>query len=509
MELFNIIVVVVYIIIIAAIAVYSRNKSRTADEFILAGRNVGGWMSAFAYGTTYFSAVIFIGYAGKFGFNYGLAAVWVGIGNAVIGSYLAWKVLAKRTRHITNYLNVNTMPGFFEKRYLNKNVKLLSAIIIFVFLLPYSASVYQGLSELFKAVFDIEFFWCVIIMAAFTALYVFFGGYAGTALSNFFQGIVMLIGVIVMVIILMTNPKTGFSGLAQLAENGLGLFPAANGKGLLNEDWFNLIIVVFLTSFGVWALPQVIHKFYAVKDNSAIKRAVIICTVFALVVGAGAYFSGSLARLFMDELPNGNVDMVMPEVLSQALPVGFLGLIMVLLLSASMSTLSSLAISGASAVSVDIYKGYINKEAKDKNVNIMLKIVSLIFIALSAVIAIFKVDAIVTMMSLSWGTLAGCFMGPYIYGIYSKKISNAAVFTSLIGGVVITVVLVLVFGSTFPDPKYSGFAAVLKGGIGRSPLIGVIAMAFSMIVTPLVSRFTKKPDEQEVEKMFENIKKSA
>lgn len=507
MDLLNILVLILYILIIVGITVYSRNKSKTTDDFILAGRGIGGWMSAFAYGTTYFSAVIFIGYAGKFGFSFGLAAVWVGIGNALIGSYLAWKILAKRTRNITNTLNVKTMPGFFEKRYLNKNIKLLSAIIIFIFLLPYSASVYQGLGYLFEMVFGVNFIWCIVIMALLTALYVFFGGYAATALSNFVQGIIMIVGVIVMVIILMTQPQTGFSSFSELAEKGLGLIPQGGGEGLLNAKWFNLVIIVLLTSFGVWALPQVIHKFYAVKNDGAIKRALIISTLFALIVGAGAYFIGSLSTLFLTEMPSGNPDLVIPTILNNVMPAGFLVLIVVLLISASMSTLSSLAITSASSVAVDIYKGYINKDAQDKKVNFLLKTICLIFILISALLAVFNIDAIVTMMSLSWGTLAGCFIGPYVYGIYNKKITNTAVYTSIIGGLVITVALILVFGITAPNPNYSGFAAVIKGGISRSPLIGVLAMVFSMIATPVVSLFTKKPNGQEIEKMFVDINK--
>jgi Na+/proline symporter len=292
--------------------------------------------------------------------------------------------------------------------------------------------------------------------------------------------------------------------LSELAQNGFGLFPQSTGGGLLNENWFNLVILILLTSCGVLALPQVIHKFYAVKNKAAINRALIVSTIFAFLIGGGAYFAGSLSRLFT--LPEGTTgDMIMPIILEQVIPPGLLGLIVVLLLSASMSTLSSLSITGASSVVVDIYKGYIRKDAEDKNINLFLRVVSLIFIAMSALLAILEIDAIVTMMSLSWGTLAGCFIGPYIYGIYSKKITKAAAYTSIIGGVAITIAFVLLFGFMFPDPRFSGFVAVLKGGIGKSPLIGVIAMAFSMIATPLVSIFTKKPDYEKTADMFRGI----
>lgn len=503
--LFNIITLLLYVLAIVAISIYSRNRSRTTQDFVLASRGMGGWISAFAYGTTYFSAVIFVGYAGRFGWSFGLGAVWIGIGNAVIGSLIAWMLLARRTRELTNRLQVTTMSGFFEKRYLDGKLKMVSAIIIFVFLLPYSASVYQGLAHTFEMVFGISFIWCVVIMAALTALYVFFGGYLGTALSNFVQGIIMLVGVAVMVGIFMAQPQAGLDGLSRLAQDGLGLFPQSSGGGLINNNIFNLIIVVMLTSFGVWALPQVIHKYYAVKDREAIKRGTIVSTLFALIIGGGAYFTGALAKLFLTDLPAGSTDLVVPTLLEQYMPAGLLGLIVVMLLSASMSTLSSLAISGSSSLAIDLYKGYIDKGAEDRKVNLVMKLLCVIYILISAVLAIAKIDAIVTLMSLSWGTLAGCFMGPYVLGLYSKKVTSAAAMASMIGGVVFTLAMVAVFGSIYPNNDFTGIMAVIKGGIAKAPLIGVLTMIFSMIITPVVSLFTKKPDREKVEEMFAEI----
>ena len=161
----------------------------------MAGRNVGPWLSAFAYGTTYFSAVIFIGYAGKLGWSFGMATVWIGIGNAVIGSYLAWKVLGNRTRAYTRRLEVSTMPEFFMARYNSRGLKILSAVVIFVFLTPYCASVYQGLAYLFESTLGIPFVWCMVGMAVLTALYLVLGGYMANVMSNFVQGICMVLGV--------------------------------------------------------------------------------------------------------------------------------------------------------------------------------------------------------------------------------------------------------------------------------------------------------------------------
>ena len=499
----NILILALYVAMMVFIAFYTRRKANSLNDFFLAGKGVGGWLSAFAYGTTYFSAVIFVGYAGKFGASYGFAAVWIGIGNALLGTLLAWKVLARRTKRMTTLLGAKTMPEFFEARYESSRIKLVSAIVIFVFLIPYSASVYQGLGYLFEIVFGIPFVWCIVIMAALTGLYLVFGGYLATALTDFVQGFIMIVGVVVMVALTLNYPDVS---IAKVLEQGKGFFPAAGNGGLLESPLFNVVVLVLLTSFGVWGTPQTVHKFYAIKDESAIKKGTVISTVFALVVGSCAYFVGALVNCF--DFASANPDTFVPDMLKTVLPNGLIGLIVVLLLSASMSTLSSLSLAGSSAVSVDAYKGYIDKNASDKRVTLVMRLGCLFFVVVSAVLAICQFDAIVTLMSLSWGTLAGCFIGPYFYGLVTRRATKAGAYASIVSGIAVTLVLVLVFGLVSPAAGLSGFAAIVKGGIAKSPLIGVIAMIVSMGIVPLVSAFTKKPSDALLDRLFEKAKKS-
>jgi SSS family transporter len=505
----EIIILGIYFLLMIGIAIYSRKRSASLDDFYLGGRNIGGWMSAFAYGTTYFSAVVFVGYAGKFGWNFGLAAIWIGVGNALIGSFLAWKVLAKRTKEFSVRKNAKTMPEFFKARYLDNRLKFASAIIIFVFLIPYSASVYQGVGYIFEMVFQIDFKWCILAMAAVTALYVFIGGYFATALTDFVQGFIMIGGVIAMIVIafIFLGREKGLDigeAFKTLTDAGHGLILPiySEGAGLLKSPGFNVVILILLTSLGLWGLPQAIHKFYAVKP-SGIKKATVISTVFALVIGGGAYFFGSLSSLVIAEVPEGKVDLIIPKVLDATMNPFMLGIIVVMILSATMSSLSSLSLAGSSALVMDFYKGFIGKKTSEKKVNLYLRLACLGFIAVSAVLAIIEVDAIVTMMSLSWGTLAGCFIGPYVHGLYSKRVTKAAAWTSIVGGLVITLTLILVLGNIYPAAGLTGVGAVLKGGIGFSPFIGVCAMAFSLISVPIVSLFTKQFNWREKKEIFE------
>lgn len=501
--LLDTIILLLYVISMVFIALYTKNRSKTVNDFLFAGKKgLNGWMSAFAYGTTYFSAVIFIGYAGKFGAQYQLAAIWIGVGNAIIGSLIAWMVLAKRTKIMATRLHSKTMPEFFEKRYDSKSLKLVSAVIIFLFLIPYSASVYTGLSNLFEIVFGIDGWIIMLALAAITALYLFFGGYFATALSDFIQGIIMLIGVVLMVICFMNSKQVGWD------ISSLNWFTFSSSNKGLYGDTVSLLSLIFLTSFGVWALPQTIHKYHAIRDDKAIMQGTVVSTAFALIIGFGAYFVGGLSGLFKTDIGSAfGTDNAIPNMLNLVIPAGLMGIIAVLILSASMSTLSSVSLASASVVAVDIYKGKINQNAEDKKVNIIMRVLCLAFIAISVILALlnetYNITAIAYLMGISWGTLAGCFIGPYVLGLLWKKVSKPAVWSSIIGSLVLTVVLIIVLG--FDKGGWTcGLSTALKNGISCSPLIGSICMIYSVVITFVVSLFTKAPTEKVLANAFEN-----
>lgn len=500
------IILALYALAMVGIAFYTKNRSGTVNDFLLAGKKgLNGWMTAFAYGTTYFSAVIFIGYAGQFGRSFGLASVWIGIGNAIIGTLVAWLVLAKRTKNMTQRLGAKTMPEFFEKRYGDKKLKLVSAIIIFIFLIPYSASVYNGLSSLFEIIFEIEGWIVMISLAVLTALYLFFGGYFATALSDFIQGIIMIIGVVCMVFCFMNSDNVNWDISKIVNDPNLTWFTfESESKGIYGST-VSLISLILLTSLGVWALPQTIHKYYAIRDKKAIHQGVVVSTAFALIIGFFAYFTGALSAYFPETsgAPHSNV---VPIMLSIAIPSGLIGIIAVLILSASMSTLSSVSLAGASVLAVDLYKGKINEKADDKRVNIVMRTLSLVFVAISVILAIlneeFGLAAIAYMMGISWGTLAGCFIGPYVLGVIWKRVTKPAVWSSIISSLVLTVALIFVFG--YDKNGWScSFGTALKDGVATSPLIGVICMLFSLVITVAVSLLTKKPNDEVLYEAFD------
>lgn len=489
----KIILLVVFFAVMVGVGLYTRKNTTSVDGFVLGGRSVGPWLTAFAYGTSYFSAVVFVGYAGQFGWKYGLASTWIGIGNAMIGSLLAWIILGRRTRVMSQHLQSKTMPDFFGSRFESKSLKIAASAIAFIFLVPYTASVYNGLSRLFGMAFNIPYAVCVIVMALFTAVYVILGGYMATAINDFIQGIIMLGGIVV-IIVAVLNGQGGFlEAVRKLAEIESDVAITLGQPGAFTSffgpDPMNLLGVVLLTSLGTWGLPQMVQKFYAIKDEKAINTGTVISTLFAIVISGGCYFLGGFGRLFDNETlydANGSViyDSIVPFMLSK-LPDILIGIVVVLVLSASMSTLSSLVMTSSSTLTLDFLKDNIIKNMDEKKQVKLMRVFIVFFIVVSVLIALDPPTFIAQLMGISWGALAGAFLAPFLYGLYWKGVTKAAVWASFATGVGITV-----------SNMFLKFIA--------SPInAGAVAMIAGLIVVPIVSLMTPKMNQEKVNKMFE------
>ena len=488
----KILLLLVFFGVMVGVGVYSRKHATSVSGFVLGGRSVGPWLTACAYGTSYFSAVVFVGYAGQFGWKYGMASTWIGLGNAIIGSLLAWVVLGRRTRVMTQHLSSSTMPEFFGQRFDSKALKIVASVIIFVFLIPYTASIYNGLSRLFEMAFHVPYAVCVVVMAVFTAVYVILGGYMATAINDFIQGIIMLIG-IVAVIAAVLNGQGGFTqAVMQLARIPSDVEATAGQPGaftaFFGPDPKGLLGVVVLTSLGTWGLPQMVQKFYAIKNEKAIQTGTVISTIFAVVVSGGCYFLGGFARLFdSDAIRNAQgavvYDSIIPFMLSK-LPDILIGVVVVLVLSASMSTLSSLVLTSSSTMTLDLLKGNVFKKMSEKKQIVTMQVLIVFFIVISVVLALNPPTFIAQLMGISWGALAGAFLAPFLYGIYWKGATKAAVWASFLCGVGITV-----------SNMFFRFIA--------SPInAGAIAMVAGLIVVPVVSLITPKMKKERLDEIF-------
>lgn len=486
------------------VGVKCSHASKNVNDFVLGGRSVGPWLTAFAYGTSYFSAVIFVGYAGQFGWNFGLASTWIGLGNAFIGSLCAWVTLGRRTRIMTQHLNAKTMPEFFGKRFVSKNLKIVASVITFVFLIPYTASLFNGLSRLFDMAFGIDYAVCVISMAVLTAIYVVLGGYLATAINDFIQGIVMLVGIIAVIAAVLAQ-NGGFTQSVVAMSQIECTTSAINGAyvSFLGPEPVYLLVVVLLTSLGTWGLPQMVGKFYAIKNEGAIKKGALISTLFAVVIAGGCYFLGGFGRLFTTQevVNKEGFDSIVPTMLS-GLSDTIIAIVLVLVLSASISTLSSLVLTSSSTLTLDFINGVKKKKFTEKQNIFVLRVFVAIFIVISAVIAIIqaksKVTFIAQLMGISWGALSGSFLAPFFYGLYWKKTTKPAVLVSFLHGTILMIVQLLISMSVIATPT-GFFGLVFKNSLYS----GVYSMLVSLILVPVVSVLTRKQTPTEVDSMFE------
>ncbi len=460
---------------ILTVSFFSRKKLVDEEGYLLGGRSIPPWMSAFSYGTAYFSSVIFIGYAGKLGWGFGLSVLWIALGNTVVGTLLAWKILGKKTREMTQRLKASTMPEFLGIRYESLGIKVFSALIIFIFLLPYAAGVYKGLGFLFENIFGIPMDIVYLIMVCVTAFYLFVGGFMATSIADFIQGCIMIVGAVLLVFYVMTSEAVGgllgvYRRLEAIPQVGKQLVSPVGPPGLAL-----IVSLVILTSLGSWGLPQMVHKFYTIKNERSIKTAAVVSTGFAALITTSAYLTGAVSRLVLSNVKPESYDQVIPMVMEKTLPLAVSAVLLVLVLSASMSTLASVVIAASSAVAVDLVKT-IKPGIQPKQNMLILRCMFVVFVVGSFLLAKSE-SSIMNLAALSWGTVSGCLLAPYILGLYWKKANLIGAYAGMITALIITITGVL----------------LLEGGVSSPyiPIVGALSVVLPFIPMSIVSLVTR------------------
>lgn len=471
-------IVSAFALMIAIIGVLGMRKTRSFADYFLGGGTIGPYMTAFTYGAAYFSAVLFIGFAGKIGWDFGMSGLWIAVGNALIGVLGVWWLMGNRIKQMSLELNVQTMPEYFEQRYNSRGFKLYSSAAIFVFLVPYSAAVFIGLSYLFKVNFNIDYSVALLFMGGFTALYLVMGGYKSMTMIDVVFGIIMAAGAFVLLVSTISTAGGLRDLIAQLRSVDPRLTQPVGPPGL-----WPLFSLVFLTSVAPFAMPQLVQKFYAIKDRQAVRIGMVASTLFSLLIAVSAYFTGASIRVFLtpEVAPaafqdGGPVfDALMPELLTNVIPESLAVLMLLLILSASMSTLAALVLISSSSVVKDLYAGFVNTRVSDKRLTLLMRLCSAGFVCLSVVLAYLRPATIVSILSISWGAMGAAFLGPFVWGILCKWITTAGAIASSVAGL--------------------GTCLGLYATGTPAPQAGTIGMLVSLTVSPLVSAITKKTSE--------------
>ncbi|NQT65622.1 MAG: sodium:solute symporter [FCB group bacterium] len=471
------IAVFLYAAMVITIGIKGSRKTKSFDDFALGGGKVGPWMTAFSYGTAYFSAVLFIGFAGKIGWAFGLSGLWIALGNTIIGVFGVWYLLGIKVKQEALRYNVHTMPELLEARFTSPFLKIFTSAAIFIFFIPYTAAVFMGLSYLFEFTFNMPYAYVLLFMGIFTGIYLVLGGYKSMAMIDVIFGMIMTIGVVILLV--STIQKGG--GLPNIITALRAIDPKliapVGPPGIIP-----LLSLIMLTSVAPFAMPQLLQKFYAIKDSRSVKIGMFASTAFALLVAGIAYFTGALTRIFLNPASNPAAfengkpvfDALMPEMLITVIPSALTVVILLLILAASMSTLASLVLISSTSITKDIYKGFINKNANDKQLTSIVRIGSVFFILLSMILAFLKPAVIVTILSISWGAIASVFLGPFIWGIFNKRVTRLGAIIGSAGGLGICLTLFVVWGAKMV------------------PQAGSVGMISSLALVPIFSLFGKK-----------------
>lgn len=474
----RIIIFSLFTLMVITVGILGMRKARTFSEFFLGGGNIGPWMTAFTYGAAYFSAVLFIGFAGKIGWDFGLSGLWIALGNSLVGVLGVWWLIGNRIKRMAVETGAHTMPEYFSIRYSSRGFKLYSSLAIFIFFIPYSAAVFIGLSYLFKATFNIDYELALIFMGALTAVYLVLGGYQSMTMIDVFFGMIMVAGALVLFGI--TFGDAG--GLAQLRIS-LAAFDPRLSEWVGPPGWWPLFCLLFLTSVAPFAMPQLVQKFYAIKDKRSIRVGMIASTVFSIIISGTAYFTGAAARIFLspEKTPAAFsagkpvFDALIPELFTKVIPESLTILMLLLILSASMSTLAALVLLSSSSVVKDLYAGFINKNVGDKAMTRMMRIFNAVFVLLSVILAYFRPATIVAILGISWGAIGSTFLGPFFWGILLKRTNKIGAILSSVCGLALCLVL---YATGTPSPE-----------------AGTIGMLASLIV-PLPFMLIRKKTEE-------------
>jgi Na+/proline symporter len=344
----------------------------------------------------------------------------------------------------------------------------------------------------------LEYNEALFFLAALTGVYLVMGGYFAVAVSDFIRGFIEFFGVLTMVLLL-ASMKGGLvvSFTALLNPQFMpGLHAPPPPTGPPFPGWVTLLSLVLITSFGPWALPQMVQKFYSIRSKADVKRAMTIATVFALFMSFGAYYCGAMTHLFFTN-PNTdlapivdgtthkpNLDLLMPYFITSYVPHWLVLIVLLMVFSASMSSLSSLVLVSSSAIAIDIYGAFGNREEKSKSIMLLMRLLCAAFVLLSLLIAMSKVDVIVNLMVIAWGALAGAFLAPYLYGLFWRRTTKAGAYAGMISGVGTAVGLFWLWGKPWV------------------PVAGAIAMFLPLLVVPVVSLLTQPPKPETIATAF-------
>ena len=524
--------IAVYALLIGYLGLRGYRKTRNKKDYLLAGRSVHPFVMAMSYGAAFISTSALVGFGGIAG-QFGMGLMWLVFMNIAFGIVAAFIWFGHRTRRMGVALDAKTFPEFIGKRFRSNGLKLFIAVVIFVFIPLYSSVVLISGARFLEQVMGLPYFWALGIFGAIVAVYVVFGGLKGVMYVDALMGTIMIFGMLLLLItcyvrlggVIPAHEKlTAMSSLVAeklpaeylLGHRGWTVMPEFNSVW-----WWTLVSSLMLgVGIGALAQPQLAVRFMTVKSGRELNRAVMVGSIFILCTAGAAYMTGALSNVFFYhpeiglggkvpqlaiEAAGGNPDIIIPMFIREALPPVVLYAFSLTMLSAAMSTLSSLFHVAGTSLGHDI--GGFFRQIRKNGISVSRWGVC-IGIGLSVFFAMILPTGVVARgTAIFFGICAAAFLPAYAAALYWKRATRAGAWAGVVTGT-----LVSVFGLLFLHKKESALLGICRMIFGRDVLIEthpwpvvdpfIYALPLSVAALIVVSLLTEPIKSEQIDRIF-------
>lgn len=560
-------VTALYVLVIGYLGFRGFKQTKTSTDYLLAGRNIHPYVMALSYGATFISTSAIIGFGGIAAL-FGMSLLWLTFLNIFVGIFIAFVFFGKRTRQIGHRLNAHTFPELLGRRYQSKFIQVFIAAVIFVMMPLYAAAVLRGGAEFIKETFHIELSIAIFIFALIIAAYVVAGGLKGVMFTDAAQGSIMFIGMFALLAI--TYYELGGITAAHQALTDLYTEVAPAGEPVGGQErmmasfmskghqgwtsmpafpspyWYIVVTsIVMGVGIGVLAQPQLVVRFMTVRSGRELNRAILVGGIFIFMMTGVAFLVGPLSNVYfhktegkiamvatiepvyetneagelvpvMETKEDGtvaqkttppNADAIMPKFINKAMPKWFVVILLLTLLSAAMSTISSQFHTMGTSVGRDIWEQGMNKKG-DESRSIQVTRIGIIiaFCVTLGLSLVMPVSIIARATAVFFGTCAAAFLPMYIGGLYWSRINRPGAIAGMLTGFSVALILLLFVNQS--NASQVGLCQFIFGKpfLGTYPWIVIDPMIFALpastIVTIVVSLVTAPMPEAMVKKTF-------
>lgn len=427
----SIIIFIIYLLVLLFIGVwFSRKASKSIDNYLLGGRSIGPAVTALTMQSTSMSGYMFMG-GPALAFQQGWYALWYAIGDAG-GSIINLSVLGKRMRRLSELLGALSPIEYLEKRFESPAIRVVGSIISIIFLMAYVFAQFIASGKTLMMLTGFPYEVCLIIGVGVIILYTVSGGYLAVVWTDFFQGIIMVLGVFGIGVMALFSVG-GLSGLNAAIADIDPTYLSIWGKDLVYYGQWGVVLgAILIYSIGYMGLPHVVVRHMSMKSTKTVKSAILYSAIWNQLFVFTPYILGLVGIVMLPDL--SDPEMVIPELAYQFFPSFFAAILLSAIMAAIMSTSDSCLMQAGSILSRDIYQRFIKKDADHRKMVLVSRLCILAGGIAGVIVAIFEPPSVFTLVVFAFGVLGNSFLVPYVASVYSKKTTNVGALTSMIAG---------------------------------------------------------------------------